>query len=85
MHANRDPLHVHFEPTRPASRDRRMVAFGLGALVWIVAGYLSIALLEHTHIVVRLLFVTAVSCAFFSLALVWAITLRGREELRERH
>ncbi len=59
-----------------------MAAFGLGALLWIGAGLLAVALLGHTGILVRLLFVTVISCAFFSLALVWAITLRGREERR---
>ncbi|MET8473058.1 hypothetical protein ABZY90_24120 [Streptomyces sp. NPDC006422] len=73
-----------FEPTRPASRTRRLVAFGLGALLWVGSGLLGVALLGHTGILVRLLFVTVISCAFFSLALVWAITLRGREERRER-
>ncbi|MCX4827927.1 hypothetical protein OG746_04135 [Streptomyces sp. NBC_01016] len=83
MHTTEERSKVQFEPIRPASRSRRAVAFALGALVWIAAGYLAIALLGHTHIVVRLLLVTAVSCVAFSLLLAWGMALRSREERRE--
>ncbi|WP_328634288.1 hypothetical protein [Streptomyces sp. NBC_00356] len=70
---------VRFEPTRSASRARRMVTFGLGALLWIGVGLLAVTLLGPTGIMVRLLFVTAITCAYFSLTLasrwgLWRLT-----------
>ncbi|NGO81771.1 hypothetical protein G6045_39920 [Streptomyces sp. YC504] len=61
-----------------------LFAFLLGALVWAAAGVLAIALLGHSHILRTLLLAVVISWLVFALALFWAITLRHREERRER-
>lgn len=85
MDARRERSGVSFEPTRPASRARKAVAFLLGALVWIVAGAIAVVLLGHTYILRHLLLVTAVSWAVFAAALACGIALRHREEHRAPH
>lgn len=85
MHARRERPGVSFEPTRPASRARKAVAFLLGALVWIVAGAIAVVLLGHTYILRRLLLVTAISWVVFGIALAGGIALRHREERRAPH
>lgn len=73
---------VRFEPNRPASRRRRVVAFALGAVVWLAAAWLGLVLLGHTYILWHLALVTGASCVVFAIALAWAIAVRRREERR---
>ncbi|MHC5258052.1 hypothetical protein ACYSUO_09210 [Streptomyces sp. UC4497] len=82
MEARRARSGVRFQPNRPASRGRRAFAFLLGAVVWIAAAWIGLALLGHTYILWHLALVTAVSCVVFALALAWAIAVRRREERR---
>ncbi|MFI6940359.1 hypothetical protein ACIBI4_13885 [Streptomyces sp. NPDC050418] len=69
-----------FEPTRPVTTRRLVLAFLLGALVWLAAGVLAVVLLGHSYILRSLLLAVAVSWAVFGLALLGAIALRRREE-----
>ncbi|MER5257120.1 MULTISPECIES: hypothetical protein [unclassified Streptomyces] len=85
MDARRERPSVSFEPTRPASPAKKVVAFLLGALVWIVAGAIAVALLGHTYILRRLLLVTAISWVVFGIALAGGIALRHRKERRAPH
>ncbi|MFI7386315.1 hypothetical protein [Streptomyces sp. NPDC049813] len=80
MGTGRPRRDVRFEPTRPASRNRRVVAFLLGALVWVAAGVLAVVLLGHSYILRRLLLALVVSWVVFGLASAWGIALRHRQE-----
>lgn len=71
---------VRFEPTRPASRNRKVVLFLLGALVWVAAGVLAVVLLGHSYILRRLLLALVASWIVFALASAWGIALRHRQE-----
>ncbi|MZD08826.1 hypothetical protein GTW43_27670 [Streptomyces sp. SID5785] len=75
---------IRFEPTRPATRDRRVLAFLLGAVVWLAAGILAVVLLGHSAILRHLLLAVVVSWCVFGIALVLATASRRREERRER-
>ncbi|MGW7066813.1 hypothetical protein ACWGII_15240 [Streptomyces sp. NPDC054855] len=74
---------VSFEPNRPASRNRRVVAFALGTLVWVAAGVLAVVLLGHSYILRHLLLAVVVSWCVFAVALACCIAMRHREERRE--
>ncbi|MFH8487713.1 hypothetical protein [Streptomyces longisporoflavus] len=83
--ARRERPGVSFEPSRPASRARKAIAFLLGALVWIAAGVIAVVLLGHSYILRHLLLVTALSWIVFAIALACAIAVRHREERRAPH
>ncbi|MFD6415503.1 hypothetical protein [Streptomyces sp. NPDC060194] len=76
-------VRLAFSPSRPASRQRRVWAFLGGALIWVAAGWLVVALLDRTDIMVRLLLVFAVSLAVFAVVVTWGILLRRRGERRD--
>ncbi|MET9497242.1 hypothetical protein [Streptomyces sp. NPDC006552] len=83
MNAKQRHHAVAFEPAHPASRNRRVAAFVLGALVWVAAGVLAVVLLGHSFIVRRIPLAEGISWCGFGLALLVGIALRHREERRE--
>ncbi|MGW0903315.1 hypothetical protein [Streptomyces sp. NPDC002853] len=74
---------ITFEPNRPASRNRKVVALLLGTLVWVAAGVLAVVLLGHSYILRHLLLAVVVSWCVFGIALACCIAVRHREERRE--
>ncbi|MDI3420716.1 hypothetical protein [Streptomyces luteolus] len=83
MDARPQPPGVAFEPTRPLTRGRKAGMFVFGALVWVAAGALAIALLGHSYILRHLLAAVVISWLGFGLALLWGIAIRRGEERRE--
>jgi hypothetical protein len=73
---------IRFEPTRPAGRNRKVLAFLLGALIWAAAGVLAVVLLGHSYIVRRLLLAVVVSWVVFGIALAFGAASRRRLERR---
>ncbi|SDL06966.1 hypothetical protein [Streptomyces indicus] len=69
-----------FEPTRPVTRNRLVLMFLLGALVWLAAGVLAVVLLGHSAILLTLLTAVVLSWLVFGLALLGAIAVRRRDE-----
>jgi membrane protein implicated in regulation of membrane protease activity len=73
---------VRFEPLRPASRRRMIVALVLGPVMWLVALIVAAALFEYSSSIALGLLVTLASFVVSLLVLTLLHARRRRQERR---
>jgi hypothetical protein len=71
----------HFEPLRPASRARLILAYAIGPFVWLVSIVVVAVVLRHTRSIELGLLITVCS---FVLALLVLLLLHARRRRQER-
>ena len=82
MSTDSDSLIVQFEPLRPASRRRMVLAIVIGPLLWIVA-FVTVGLVLHFSSAIELGLLIALLSAVLSLILLAGLRLdRVRQEKR---
>jgi predicted ABC-type exoprotein transport system permease subunit len=81
MSSQSDPRDVHFDPLRPASRGRLIVAFIVGPLLWLVALIVGAFVFRHTRAIAV---GSAVAVASFLIALVVLNVLLSARRRQER-